>query len=316
MSSKNARVVLALLTVLAMRLSAQTPPELKVDVGTSFRFVAFGDTRFTNPSDTRAANAAVRQTLVKAIAEDKPAFVSIGGDIVHNGNDDKDWAIYDKETALWKSARVTVFPALGNHDLHGDPSVALPNYFKRYPELHDNRFYSVRAGNVLLLNLDSSLDELSGPQGDWVKKQMATLPKDVSFVAIVMHHPPYTSSSDDKMFGGGHSARKKEQQFAAFLEDQQKTLPARIVVFSGHVHNYERHEHGGVTYFVTGGGGAHPYLIERKPDDPFQGREVNYHYLRVDVDGSKMKITMRRLELKGDAPTWSEPDSVVIANAK
>ena len=30
-------------------------------------------------------------------------------------------------------------------------------------------------------------------------------------------------------------------------------MRARIVVFSGHVHNYERHEHGGVTYFVDRG---------------------------------------------------------------
>ena len=42
------------------------------------------------------------------------------------------------------------------------------------------------------------------------------------------------------------------------LEERQAHARARIVVFSGHVHNYERHEHGGVTYFVSGGGGAPP----------------------------------------------------------
>jgi hypothetical protein len=40
------------------------------------------------------------------------------------------------------------------------------------------------------------------------------------------------------------------------------------------VHNYERHEHGGVTYFVTGGAGAHAYPIERARDDPFQSTEM------------------------------------------
>jgi hypothetical protein len=45
-------------------------------------------------------------------------------------------------------------------------------------------------------------------------------------------------------------------------------------MFSGHVHNYEHQEHNGVTYFVTGGGGARPYPIERTPDDPGHGKSV------------------------------------------
>jgi hypothetical protein len=35
----------------------------------------------------------------------------------------------------------------------------------------------------------------------------------------------------------------------------------------------ERHEHNGITYFVTGGGGAHAYSIERAPSDLFQARK-------------------------------------------
>lgn len=312
-SAKRVGVIVTILVAFAIRVVAQAaPPELRVKAGESFRFVAFGDTRFTDPSNTKAANPTVRQTLVQAIAADKPAFVSIGGDIAYNGDKAEDWAIYDKETADWKSEHIRVFPALGNHDLHGDPAVCLPNYFERYPELRKNRFYSVRAGQVLLLTLDSSLDELSGPQGKWVRKKLSSPPRNVAFVVIVMHHPPYTSSSDEKKYGGGHSARAKEQEFASFLEAQQKKLSARIVVIAGHVHNYERHEHGGVMYFVTGGGGADAYPIERGADDPFQSQEVNYHYLRVNVSGTRMNVTMRRLELKDSGPIWSEPDSVVI----
>ena len=33
------------------------------------------------------------------------------------------------------------------------------------------------------------------------------------------------------------------------------------------------------------GGGAHAYPITRNADDPFQSREVNYHYILVDVAG-------------------------------
>ena len=166
-----------------------------------------------------------------------------------------------------------------------------------------------------MLVLDSALDEDSGPQGEWLAHQLDTVPVDVDFVCFVFHHPPYTSSSDDKKFGGGHSARTQEQQLAQTLESRQKEMRARIVVFNGHVHNYEHHEHGGVTYFVTGGGAAHAYPIERTPDDPFQSKQVNYHYLLVEVDHREMRVTMNRLEQSNGKAVWTQPDSVVIRTA-
>jgi len=129
----------------------------------------------------------------------------------------------------------------------------------------------------------------------------------------MLHHPPYTSSSDAKKLGGGHSARKPEQQMAKMLEARQPNMRARIVVFSGHVHNYERHEHGGVTYFVSGGAGAHAYPIERAAGDPFQSKEINYHYLLVEVDRAHLKITMNRLDLSSGKAVWTQPDAVEIA---
>ena len=84
-------------------------------------------------------------------------------------------------------------------------------------------------------------------------------------------------------------------------------------MFSGHVHNYEHHEHNGVTYFVTGGGGARPYPIERTPDDPLNGKSVNYHYLLVEVDRRNLKITMHRLDLTSGVAVWTQPDSVAIS---
>ena len=275
-------------------------------------FIAYGDTRFTDPSDTNAANPEVRRELVKAIAAAHPDFVTFGGDITYNGNDPDDWKVYDRETAIWREQHIRVFPALGNHDLHGDLTLSLANYFQRYPELHNSLYYSVNTGNMLMLTLDSSLDETSGEQGDWLKNKFDAVPANVDFVVIVLHHPPYTSSSDEKKYGGGHSARTAEQALARFLEERQKKMRARIVVFAGHVHNYEHHEHGGVTYFVTGGGGAHAYPIERKPDDLFQSKEINYHYIDVKVEPGKMVAVMNRLELKNGVASWTQPDRVSI----
>jgi Icc-related predicted phosphoesterase len=291
-----------------------TPPvELTLQVSSPFHFAVYGDSRFHDPTDTEAANPAVRQALVQAVAQTNPTFVSFGGDIVYNGNDKDDWKVWDTETAVWREKKIPVYPALGNHDLHGSEKDALGNYFQRFPDLKNNRYYSVRIANTLMLVLDSSLEETSGPQGKWLADKLDHLPGEVDFVFLVLHHPPYTSSSDAKKFGGGHSSRTHEQDLAKMLETRQQNLRARIVVFSGHVHNYERHEHGGVTYFVTGGAGAHAYPIERAPDDPFQSKEINYHYLQAEVDGAKLKITMHRIDLTSGTPKWTEPDSVTIS---
>lgn len=292
--------------------SAQTSTvDLHFDVKPPFRFVTYGDTRFHDPNDTDPSNPVVRVALVEAIAQADPAFIGITGDIVYRGSDANDWKVWDSETSIWHGKKIPVYPTLGNHDLHGDLSVVLGNYFERFPQLNKSRYYSVRAGNILILALDSSLDEIGGPQGEWLADKLDHVPADVDFVFLLLHHPPYTSSTDTHL-GGGHSARSPEQALAKLLEQRQPKARYRIVVFAGHVHNYERHEHGGVTYFVTGGGAAHPYLIDRKPDDLFQGSGVNYHYLLVAVDHKHVTVTMNRLDVSSGKPVWTQPDAVKI----
>lgn len=302
------------LTCCTKKSTAQTSAiDLTLDRTTPLRFVAYGDTRFHDPNDTEAANPAARRALVQAIADAHPAFICFTGDIVYDGFSNDDWKVWDLETRIWRDKKIPIYPALGNHDLHGDLQAALGNYFKRFPDLKGSRYYSVRVADVLIVVLDSSLDEVTGPQGNWLMDKLDHVPADVNFVFLMDHHPPYTSSSDQKMFGGGHSARTSEQALAKMLEARQAHAPYRVVFFSGHVHNYERHEHGGITYFVTGGGGAHAYPIERLADDPFQSKEINYHYLLVEVDGKQLKVTMNRLQLNGQNVTWTTPDQALIS---
>ena len=306
--------MLLALACCSKKSDAQTSSiDLQLNVKASFRFVVYGDTRFHDPRDLEPANPTVRVALVQAIAQADPVFVCFTGDIVYNGFDAEDWKVWDSETQVWRDKKIPVYPALGNHDLHGDPAIALANYFQRFPSLKNSRYYSVRAANSLILALDSSLDEVAGPQGEWLASKLDHVPADVDFVFLMFHHPPYTSSSDAKMLGGGHSARASEQALAKVVEARQAHASYRIVVFSGHVHNYERHEHNGVTYFVTGGGGAHAYPIERAPDDPFQSKEVNYHYLTIAVDHKQMTVTMNRLDLAAGKTMWTQPDTLKIS---
>jgi acid phosphatase type 7 len=309
-----ALVPLCLQPAYAEQTLQAAPVDLTCSATTPFRFVAYGDTRFTDPSNTKAANPEVRRDLIAAIASAKPAFISIGGDIAYNGYSADDWKVYDQETEVWRQGKIAVYPALGNHDLHGDQNVAQANYFERFPELKGSVYYSVHCANVLMLVLDSAQDEVSGPQGDWLKDKLDHITSGTDFVIIVLHHPPYTSSSDHNP-GGGHSARPREQALAAILEQRQQTTRARFVVFAGHVHNYEHFERDGVHYFVTGGGAAHSVPIKRTANDLFQDKDgpVNYHYLLVAVKKGAMTVTMNRLAIDGGKANWTEADIVHIA---
>ena len=80
------------------------------------------------------------------------------------------------------------------------------------------------------------------------------------------------------------------------------------------MHNYERFEQAGVTYIVSGGGGATPYYFDRSPFDKFQGgNSINYNYVRFEIDGTHLKGTMLRLD--NDSPDhakFDERDSFVL----
>ena len=179
------------LTYCTKKSTAQTSAtDMTLNLKTPLRFVVYGDTRFHNPNDTQAANPAVRRALVEAIAGASPDFVCFTGDIVYNGNDVDDWKVWDSETKIWRDKGIPIFPALGNHDLHGKEQVALVNYFTRFPELKGSRYYSMRAANLLLLVLDSSLEEVTGPQGAWLGDKLEHVPSDVDFVLIMDHLLP------------------------------------------------------------------------------------------------------------------------------
>jgi len=315
-----AAVLLLSLTAIDCSCKNQSAPaseslktvSLQTKIPSTFSFVAYGDTRFHDPTDTTASNPAARRALVAAIDREHPAFISIGGDIVYVG-DSPDWNTWDSETAVWREHKIAIYPALGNHDVKGDLQKALENYFARFAELQQSRFYSVRTENTVMLILDSNIDELSGAQGTWLRSQLDHIPATTDFVFLVFHHPVYTSSSDEKVLGGGHSSRTREEEVGKLLEEKQQHLRARILVFNGHVHNYERHEHGGVTYFVTGGGGAHAYPITRKPGDLYQDGGINYHYLLVQVDHNHATVTMNKLDFSNGKEVWTQPDKASFA---
>jgi hypothetical protein len=293
------------------------PPSFEVPASVGpLTFVVYGDTRFTQRA--RVVNAPARRALVDHIAQEHPAAVLIGGDLVYEGSNRDDYETYRTETAPWSRQSVPVFLALGNHELRGcapdDVEPCLENWWDAVAPrpLRPHRWYSVSFGSSLLalvLDSDSALKPGS-EQRLWLEREIAGADSQVKFILILMHYPPVR----DPFFPSGGD----EKEVARYLSRRAQSLSARVVVVGSHVHNYERYSRDGVTYLVSGGGGAKPIPVARLFGEQSRLRtSVNFHYLRFVLEGERLTGTMVRFEASGHAgDPWTEPDHFEVTAKK
>ena len=287
------RLLFFLLLIAVPVLAQENHVALTIDPGPMpFKFVAYGDMRMTDTHNHHDSDPDRRKAIIDGIAKQNPKFVLISGDLVLNGSNGSDWHEYDKEIKPILDSGAVIYPAIGNHEMRGNPKVALGNYFARFSELKQSRYYSVRAGNVLEITLDSEEDNPGSPQMRWLEGLLSEVPRDVEFVVFCLHHPPYTNFG---MASVGHESRHQEHVLAAMLEGLQPKSHAKFLVIAGHNHNYERYEHNGVMYIVSGGGGATPYMPHRNPTDFYQGTGPTYHYCLITMEPGKLNFEMYKL---------------------
>jgi len=93
-----------------------------------------------------------------------------------------------------------------------------------------------------------------------------------------------------------HNPRPNEIALRDYLSKAARTSHAVFLVSAGHIHNYERSVVDGVTYLVSGGGGAPPYFVERTPEDLYQSILFpNYHYVKLTVEKDRLHAAMYRV---------------------
>jgi tartrate-resistant acid phosphatase type 5 len=173
------------------------------------------------------------------------------------------------------------FPSLGNHDWMTARAAPYLDYFT----LPGNeRYYDLLFGPVHLFALDSDPREPDGVSGRsaqaaWLKSRL--LASTARFQIVYMHHPPYSSGPH----GSTLEMRWPYREWGVDL------------VLSGHDHIYERVVVGGLTYVVSGLGGAGPYpLRDRIPGDVV--RYASGHGASIlDIDQSQ--ITIRFVTVDG-----------------
>ncbi|MBV8784267.1 MAG: metallophosphoesterase, partial [Gammaproteobacteria bacterium] len=217
--------------------AAQAPAALRLDPvpPEPLRIIAYGDMRFTNPSETEHTNPGARQALVRQIAAEAPAAVLLTGDIPWHGGDPGDYAQYALETAAWREGDVPVFPALGNHEFKDcEEPDCLEMWWKAFPQVQRQRWYALDLGprvRALALDSNAALGRASA-QRVWLEGQVHALPASVDFLLLFMHHPPSGDLQHEHL---DHNPRPNELSLAAYLRSIAPKLHARLVVVAGHI---------------------------------------------------------------------------------
>jgi hypothetical protein len=304
---------------------AATPPAITVTPGTR-TFVVWGDIRFTDPAQCDKSDPGSRQSIVQAIAalDPRPDFAILTGDVVYHGHDSHDWDVFDKQTKPLRDSKIRLFSVLGNHDVDGGSG--RPDFYKHfadlksYPQLEKNVWYSVVYGDSLFLMLDSQLDyRANSAQGTWLRGMLKGVPDDLEFLFVVLHHPVMSHAAtgigrmpvcngQKSTFVAAHGVDENEKTLRAMLEEFSQSHPlARLLVFSGHNHNYERYVDKRITYIVSGGGGATPYSIRRDPNDAYHDSGPTFHYCKLSIDDKGVAFVMFKLNPKDGS--WKQGDA-------
>ena len=284
--------------------AADTTPTLvfkQFAPGVPLRIVAYGDMRFTNPSVTSGTNPRVRKWLVEKIAAEHPEAVLLTGDMPYTGADPADWKVFQDETRPWRDQNILELPTTGNHEVRGDRVKGINNYLANFPAVSRHRYYSALLGSVEVISLDCTMTATSSSsQGRWFAAQLDHVPPQVEFL-LILHHMPWMADRQSQIFVG--LPAPAALTLRDILEARLDKLHAKVIVFNGHIHNYERFRRRGVDYVITGGGGAEPYpLLFRGSADLYRdtGFPV-YHYLTLDFGGHQLRAAMWKLKNPEDA---------------
>lgn len=282
-----------------------------VSRGTNFRFVAYGDNRPGDDNDTTNHEAVV--ALIESMT---PKFVVNVGDLWKSNDSSDVQRFFDVERDLIKN--VTLFSARGNHEnmnLEGQTD-RFAQYFNLPTNLtadDGNAYYSFDYGNSHFLFINTNIGFLEGSdQYIQIESDLRTAAANSStkHIFVVMHAAAHSN--------GPHGGRENPD-----LSSVLGPLFVRYnvdIVFQGHDHIYERFQPEGVagplgnpagdpdnitegvTYVVTGGGGA-PLPQDGVPPAPTteagvtpnltsQVAEAAFEAMQIDVSGDEVHVNV------------------------
>jgi MYXO-CTERM domain-containing protein len=300
----------------------------------AFSFAYMGDSRSLEWPKNKGVSD-TWTTVTKQALLRKPRFFLLGGDLIEDGTNEKQWLNYLKFTAS-ASGQLPIMTALGNHE--DGPVAGEGAYYNRLMHLPraskanggsgTEDYYYFTYGNAIVVSL-STVSFYGGAtkfadQAAWLDKVLTAHPKRWRFV--MLHHPIYT----EKVLGLlGHPPNEKGQNAALVPIFNKHKVD---IVFQSHNHWYERFVPskcaGGSTtpcpasdgtYYITSGGAGAPL-------SPFAGfiNKVRlkaigaYHYMMMEVAQHKLYVKVyglagKLLDSLTLTKTVSSPDPCAAA---
>jgi UDP-2,3-diacylglucosamine pyrophosphatase LpxH len=253
-------------------------------------------------------NQQATQMLFDAVGKRRPAALFIMGDVVNLGYSNRQWKPMDAHLKNLRNNNISVYAALGNHEVMGQPGKGMRKFQERFPE-HSATGYVQTKDSIAVILLNSNFGSLSDAdnkkQLEWYKETLAKLDADsaVQFIISGCHHSPYTNS---KIVGANKDVQEKFVPL--FLASKKSQL-----FISGHSHNFEHFQKEGKDFLVIGGGGGlHQPLRtgEGCTADLAADYKPQFHYLTVKRIGSELKVCS--VQLKKDFSSFDDGRNFVI----
>lgn len=244
-----------------------------------FQFVVYGDTR-TRHDMHRKVMAAVAQYS-------SPDFVLHTGDLVADGADSSQWPIFfDIEREVLR--KTVFFPSLGNHERNNPQfydffNIAAPYYSFNWGTAH---FIVINSDIGNAAASESARERFWSEQTNWLEDDLKNSQK-AQFRFVIAHHPPMTAV-----------ARRQgdNPHMTALIPMFEKY---RLTAgFFGHDHNYQHYLKNDIHYFITGGGGAPLYDVDKPPAGITKKVTSTEHFVVVKVEGKTARVEALSLDGK------------------
>jgi hypothetical protein len=198
------------------------------------------------------------------------------GDNIYPAGETEDFADAWRRPYRWVSdGGFEVIASLGNHDVQADNEDEVMEVLGMPAP-----WYRERIGAAELFVLDSN-GVADQEQVFWLQDSLAE--SRAAWQIAVFHQPAYSCAE----YG---STEEVIEHWLPLFEAEGVDL-----VLNGHDHNYQRFESNGVTYIVTGGGGARLYDLDRcSAGYPRRlAGAVEHHFVTVVGSARSMRIMAR-----------------------
>ena len=261
--------VTSLPTVITSTTVSSTTPSARAE-SDSASLLVFGDW-----GSGTLPQGAVAGAMQRYAEQNDPHAILTTGDNFYSD----DWEFLMEPYGWATESEIPFWITWGNHDVETETRIGAVNQVFGDPP----RWTVQEWGGLDIIILDSN--QITSPQQALFFLNAMSDSDRPTIVA--MHHPPYSCAHRE-------STSELINQVVEILDDDV------VLVLSGHEHVYQRFEHDGVAYVVTGGGGATIYELSECPvtqPEPLAG-EATYHFLALEQTTTSMQVTA--IDINGD----------------